>query len=117
MAKHKKHKWVTGSEEKEVFDLLDRGKGVPAIVRETGISRSKVYQLKKEQDSSHLKYDEPPVGVQKRCAAGKHDYKFEHFTTPDAQLMWRNVCQFCGQPEVLDIPTGTYHLTEGAGDQ
>lgn len=48
MIKHKKRKWLSASEKREVYDLLDRGKKVPAIVRETGISRTKVYELKNE---------------------------------------------------------------------
>ncbi len=43
MAKHKKGKWLKESEKKEVYDLLDRGKTVAAIHRETGISESKIY--------------------------------------------------------------------------
>ena len=56
--------------------------------------------------------------IQRNCAAGEHDYKLKHYTTPGAQLIWRNMCQFCDQEEVLDIPTGTY-LATGAriGDE
>lgn len=54
VAKHKRGKWVKASQEREVFDLLDKGKGVPAIVRETGISGSKVYELRKQHDLAKL---------------------------------------------------------------
>ncbi len=48
--------------------------------------------------------------LQKRCAAGEHDYKLEHYTTAAPLLAWRRVCQFCEQEEVLNILTGTYYL-------
>ena len=44
MAKHKKRKHVSASEERDVFDLFKARKGVPAIVRRTGISKSKIYE-------------------------------------------------------------------------
>ena len=47
--KHKRGKRVTDAEVKEVLALLDRGKSKSAVARETGISRSKVYQLWNEK--------------------------------------------------------------------
>ena len=46
---HKIRKRITKSEAKEVVALLDRGKSKSAVARETGISRSKVYQLWNEK--------------------------------------------------------------------
>ena len=48
---HKRGKRVTNAEVKEVEDLLGRGKTVTAIVRETGVSRSKVYQLRSNEQA------------------------------------------------------------------
>ena len=48
---HKRGKRVTNTEVKEVEDLLGRGKTVTAIVRETGVSRSKVYQLRSNEQA------------------------------------------------------------------
>ena len=50
---HKRGKRVTNAEVKEVEDLLGRGKTVTAIVRETGVSRSKVYQLRSNEQAIH----------------------------------------------------------------
>lgn len=44
---HKRHTKVTLSQEQEVKDMLERGKVVPAISRETGISKSKIYEIKR----------------------------------------------------------------------
>jgi len=57
VAKHKRGKWVKPNEVREVFDLLDRGKAVAAITRETGISRGKVYELRKQHDLAKLVED------------------------------------------------------------
>ena len=46
---HKIRKRITKSEAKEVVALLDRGKSKSAVARETGIGRSKVYQLWNEK--------------------------------------------------------------------
>ena len=46
---HKRGKRVTDTEVKDVLALLDRGKSKSAVARETGISRSKVYQLWSEK--------------------------------------------------------------------
>ncbi len=46
MAKHKKRTWVKPDEAQEVYKLLET-KSVLAVTRATGISRSKVYELKK----------------------------------------------------------------------
>ena len=45
---HKKRTKVTSSQKQEVIDMLERGKVVAAIVRETGVGRSKVYEIKWE---------------------------------------------------------------------
>ena len=49
LQKHKRGKRVTDAEVKEVLALLDRGKSKSAVARETGVSRSKVYQLWSEK--------------------------------------------------------------------
>ena len=49
MHKHKRGKRVTDAGVKEVLALLDRRKSKSAVARETGISRSKVYQLWNEK--------------------------------------------------------------------
>ena len=49
---HKRGKRVTDTEVKEVKDLLGRKKTVTAVARETGVSRSKVYQLWSEKRAS-----------------------------------------------------------------
>ena len=46
---HKRGKWITKSEATEVLALLERGKSKTAVARETGVSRSKVYQLWSEK--------------------------------------------------------------------
>ena len=120
MPKHRRFKRVKPSEEREVFDLLERGKTVPAIVRETGISRSKVYQLKSKAKGLALKYTSQALKdadlmeilerVRYRCASGEHDYKLENYTTAAVLPMWRNTCQFCGREEASDILMGTYYM-------
>ena len=45
---HKRHTKVTRSQEQEVRDMLERRKEVLAISRGTGISRSKIYEVKRE---------------------------------------------------------------------
>ncbi|HIN06844.1 MAG TPA: hypothetical protein EYM65_11535, partial [Dehalococcoidia bacterium] len=51
---HKRGKRVTDTEVKEVKDLLGRKKTVTAVARETGVSRSKVYQLWSEKRASDV---------------------------------------------------------------
>ena len=46
---HKRGKRITKGEATEVLALLDRRKSKSAVARETGISRSKVYQLWNEK--------------------------------------------------------------------
>ena len=46
---HKRGKWITKSEATEVLALLERGKSKTAVAQETGVSRSKVYQLWSEK--------------------------------------------------------------------
>ena len=45
---HKKGSWVRASEEQRVVDLFKDGKDVATIVKETGLSRSKVYEIVQE---------------------------------------------------------------------
>ena len=52
LQKHKRGKRVTDAEVKVVLRLLDRGKSKSAVARETGVSRSKVYQLWSEKRAS-----------------------------------------------------------------
>lgn len=80
MVKHKNGKRVKGSEEREVEGLLSQGKGVPAVVRETGISRSKVYDLRKLFLAKAAERAEKSPGnpIQEQawamCRLGDHDW-------------------------------------------
>ena len=49
LQKHKKGKRITKNEVVEVLGLLGRGRSKTAVARETGVSRSKVYQLWNEK--------------------------------------------------------------------
>ena len=71
---HKRGKRVTNAEVKEVEDLLGRGKTVTAIVRETGVSRSKVYQLWNEK----LARDADEQAIQQREEADRKKPCLQH---------------------------------------
>ena len=76
MAKHKKGKRVTLTEEIEVFDLLNQGRKVPAIARKTGISESKLYTLIKRGPPIATKHPTNPLQkeVWDMCRDGNHDW-------------------------------------------
>jgi hypothetical protein len=65
--KHKKRRWIKPNEEREVFDLLASKKEVPTIVRETGIGRSKVYELR----NKFLRVAEPLDPIQQQATIRK----------------------------------------------
>ena len=52
---HKKRAWLTANETRGVFDLLDRGKQILAIRRETGIGKTKLYELKKQHEAERIR--------------------------------------------------------------
>ena len=74
MRKHKKGKRVTDTEVKEVKDLLDGRKTVTAVARETGVSRSKVYQLWSEK----LARDADEQAIQQREKEDKERPCIQH---------------------------------------
>ena len=116
VAKHKKGKTVRTTEEREVYDLFDRAKSVAAVVRETGISRSKIYGLRASwlaQAAARAEQPEQLSAIEKvalhLCQNGDHswltDPRFEWhgFTTTQEMeeyghsKMKRQVltCRFC----------------------
>jgi hypothetical protein len=80
MPEHKPRTKVSAREKQNVLAMLDRGKGVHTIVRETGISRSKVYAIKKEY-TAVSKYPRTPLQEEAwgRCQQGDHTW----MTGPD----------------------------------
>ena len=136
VAKHKKHKWVRRPQVEEVFDLLDRGKKVLTVAQETGICRSKVYELRQEKlarDAIQAKR-QPSNPIQEevfsRCPLDHDWMKYDRYEGtaflkktgheiirapegPEWRPGWRRIweeriCWFCGyqQRTERNIPPG-----------
>jgi len=78
MKNHRKRSWVRPQEETEIYDLLDRGKSVLAIVRETGRSSSKIYEMKNSpRTSQQLPANIVEQGLRDRCNESAHGWMEE----------------------------------------
>ena len=142
---HKIGKRITKSEATEVLALLDRRKSKSAVARETGISRSKVYELRKDkqaQDAMHSVM-KPASPLQEEawalCRVGSHQwmtavnglrrYKDQAFSekvsrgapAPNGMVKVFHVksCFRCGHEEKWDVkvPAVEVDLYGVAGDR
>lgn len=119
MRKHKKGKWLTPNEEREVKDLLSRGKEIAAIHWESGIGKSKLYSLRAEfrAEAARSLEQRPDRSVQEEAISILlgHGYRPLLEALP-TEILRRQLARVMYPPWMLDengeLPGGAWDIVE-----